>query len=58
MTTAKAWTAAITAVVVPLLAQFGIGADTTVEQLIAIIVGGLVSYIATWFIPNKEPVIE
>ena len=54
MTAAKAWTAAITAVVVPFLAQFGIGADTTVEQLIAIIVGGIVSYAATWLIPNKS----
>ena len=34
----------------------GIGMDTTVEQLITM--SAVIGAVATYFVPNKEPVIE
>jgi hypothetical protein len=41
----------------PYLATWGIGPDTTVEQLIAIVVAAAFTAVLTYFVPNK-PVTE
>jgi hypothetical protein len=57
MTANKAWTALISSVIFPYLANWGIGPDTTVEQLITIVVAAAFTAVLTYFVPNK-PVIE
>jgi hypothetical protein len=57
MTAAKAWTSLIITFLTPLLMTYGIGMDTTVEQLITIVVTAVIGAVATYFVPNK-PVNE
>ncbi len=58
ITAAKPWTSLLTTFLTPLLMVYGIGMDTTVEQLITIVVTAVTGAVATYFVPNKEPVIE
>lgn len=48
MTANKAWTALISSVIFPYLANWGIGPDTTVEQLIAIVVAAAFTAVLTY----------
>ena len=57
MTANKAWTALISAAIFPYLANWGISPDTTVEQLIAIVVAAAFTAVLTYFVPNR-PVTE
>jgi hypothetical protein len=47
MTAAKAWTSLIITFLTPLLMTYGIGMDTTVEQLITIVVTAVIGAVAT-----------
>jgi hypothetical protein len=57
MTASKAWAALVTTFVMPYLAQYGIGPETTLEQFLVIIGGAAISALIVYFVPNK-PVTE
>jgi hypothetical protein len=53
----KAWAALVTTFIMPYLAQYGIGPDTTVEEFLVVVGGAAISALIVYFVPNK-PVIE
>jgi hypothetical protein len=38
--------------------RYGIGMDTTVETLITIVITAVIAAVSTYFVLNKQPVIE
>ena len=54
MTASKAWAALAPNFVMPYLAQFGIGPDTTLEQFVVIVGGARNHALIVYFVPNKS----
>jgi hypothetical protein len=58
MTAAKALVGFILSIITPYLANFGIRPDSTIEELLAVLVAGLITAAGIYFTPNKKPETE
>jgi hypothetical protein len=58
MTAAKAITGFIRSIVLPYLTTVGLRPDSTLEEIITVLVSAAITAAGVYFMPNKKPVNE